>query len=161
MAYSADVQKLVDDPFGGRTKDEVAALCASNLALDALAHEPPTFLLEKFCADELVSTEEAAELFEQTKRFLVVGQVLDAHIAPSLMVDKMWHAWILFTNDYHAFGAKLGGYIHHLPIPQGDAKQPPLEPTVELLEAAFGAAPEKFWPVALGAYGMMDCKQGP
>lgn len=161
MTFNDAVQRLVEDPLGGRSREEVAALCSSAIALDALAHPAPDFMLEKFCSEEHLSMDEAADLFEEAKRFLVVGQVIGAHIAPSLMVDKMWHAWILFTADYTAFCSLLGGYIHHRPVPKGSAEQPPLEPTVELMEAAYGPVREEFWPVALGAYGMMDCKQGP
>jgi hypothetical protein len=161
MAYTEEVQRLIADPFGGRTADDVRALCTSDLALAALEHPAPPFLLTKFAEDEGLDLEQCGDLFEQTKRFLLVGQVLDAHIAPGLLVDKMWHAWILFTNDYHDFCGKVGGYIHHLPIPQGDAAQPPLEPTIAVMEAGFGPLDERYWPIALGSYGIMDCKKGP
>lgn len=160
--FTVEVQALVEDPFKGRTAEEVHAICNGPQAAAALAHPAPDFLIEKFGMDSDLSEEELLELFEETKRFLVAGQLLDVSLAPSLPVDLMWHAWILFTMDYHSFSEQLGGYIHHRPIPSGNPDQPPLEPTVEIMEAAYGGPlSEVFWPQELGAYGIMDCKKGP
>ncbi len=34
---------------------------------------------------------------------------------PSAGVDDLWHEFILFTREYHAFCDRLGGYVHHVP----------------------------------------------
>ena len=34
---------------------------------------------------------------------------------PSRRVDDLWHEFILFTRDYHAFCERIGGYVHHVP----------------------------------------------
>ncbi|MDQ8043131.1 MAG: hypothetical protein REI11_00890 [Patulibacter sp.] len=161
MQYTPDVAELVDNPLGGRTPEEVREICSSTVALRALAHPPQDFLIEKFCREYDEYTEaEAREIFEDLKRFLVAGELLDRSLAPSLPVDNMWHAWILFTKDYHEFGDLLNGYIHHRPIPKGDAAQPPLEPTIAVMEAAYGSVSDRSFPQELGSYGIMDCKRG-
>lgn len=160
MEYTNAVMELIADPFGGRTPEDVLALCQSELAKDALAHEADTAMLERFAKSRGVDLARARAIFEDTKRFLVVGRLVGAQLAPSEPVDEMWHSWILFTKDYHAFCDMLGGYIHHKPIPTGSPEQPPLDPTVALIEAGFGALDEQTWPLALGARGIMDCKMG-
>lgn len=160
MAYTEKVQELVDDPFGGRTAADVRALCTGELAAIALRHEPEPYLIEKYAKDNDMAPDDVRALFEETKRFLVAGVLLDAQLAPSLPVDQMWHSWILFTKDYHEFCDKLGGYIHHRPLERGNSAQPPLEPTVAIMEAGFGPVSDVFWPQLLGSYGIMDCKKG-
>ena len=161
MEYTTEVQALVDDPLKGRTPDEVREICTSELAQRAMAHQAQDFLIEKFCADGEFTPEEARELFDECKRFLIAGELLGVSLAPSLHVDNMWHAWILFTMDYTAFCSILGAYIHHRPIPKGNPEQPPLEPTVEIMQAGYGELSDRFWPQELGAFGIMDCKKGP
>ena len=161
MSYNPNVQQLIDDPFKGRSAEQVEAICSSAPALRAMAHPAEDFLIEKFCAGENYSRERALALFDETKRFLIAGELLEVSLAPSLPVDTMWHAWILFTMDYTAFCSHLGGYIHHRPIPSGNPEQPPLEPTVEIMQAAYGPISDQFWPQELGAFGIMDCKKGP
>lgn len=154
------MQDLIDDPLGGRTPAEVQRLCSGEQAERALAHEPQDYLIEKFCGEYGYTEEDGRALFEETKRFLTAGKLLDQSLAPSLPVDRMWHAWILFTADYHEFCGKLGGYIHHRPLPSGASQQPPIEPTAAVMEAAFGSLDEAHWPQELGAFGIMDCKAG-
>lgn len=161
MAFTPAVQELIDDPLNGRTQEEVREICSSALALKAMAHPPQDFLIEKFCADGEFTPDEARELFVECKRFLIAGELLDVSLAPSLHVDNMWHAWILFTMDYTEFCGILGPYIHHRPIPKGAPEQPPLDPTVAVMEAAYGELDDRFWPQELGAFGIMDCKKGP
>lgn len=161
MSFTAEVQELVDDPLAGRSAEEVREICSSDRAELALAHEPQPFLIEKFCGSHDYTEDEARAIFEDLKRFLVAGELLDRSLAPSLPVDEMWHSWILFTMDYHEFCDKLGGYIHHRPIPKGDPAQPPLDPTIEVMEAAFGEVSPLSFPLEHGSWGIMDCKKGP
>ena len=161
MTYTEAVQRLIDDPFGGRSPEEIRQLCEGTLAQDALAHPADPDMIKKFARDNELTTARCLELFEETKRFLVLGRLAGAQLAPSADIDELWHAWILFTKDYTSFCAKVGGYIHHKPIPTGSPSQPPLEPTISLMQAGFGAIDEAAWPLEVGARGIMDCKMGP
>jgi hypothetical protein len=160
MQYTKAVEDLIADPLCGRTEDEVHALAQGEIAQHALAHMPDPAMLRKFAKDHGVTLGRATALFEETKRFLTVGRLVGAKLAPSPDIDDMWHAWILYTKDYHAFCERLGSYIHHKPLPKGSPEQPPLEPTLALIEAAFGAVDEGAWPLAAGPRGGMDCKMG-
>ena len=160
MNYSQEVQALIDNPLSGRSEDDVRALFGTDLVLAALAHEPPDFMIQRFVSAHGYTDSAARSLFDETKKFLVANRVLGVKMAPSEPVDQMWHSWILFTKDYYAFCEALGGYIHHLPIPVGSPDQPPLDPTIEVMRAAYGSVDEALWPLELGAFGGRDCKAG-
>lgn len=160
VSYTEKVQKFIDDPLCGFTPEELQAKVSTDLAAEALAHQPQDFLIEKFAKDHGYSEEEARVLFEDVKRFLLLGSIVDASPAPSLPIDQMWHSFILFTKDYADFCEKVGGFIHHRPLPQTSEHQPPIEPTLALMTAAYGELSEKNWPAPLGAFGIMDCKAG-
>lgn len=72
-----------------------------------------------------VTFDEAAEIFEETKKFLeLAAEVSDEgsqHIFidnPLLIIDEMWHTFILHTKQYmsYCFG-KFNKFIHHVPTP--------------------------------------------
>lgn len=160
MPYTDKVQNFIDDPLCGFTAEELQAKVSTDLAKQALAHAPQPFLLEKFAKDYGCTEDEARSLFEDVKKFLLLGSIVDASPAPSLPIDQMWHSFILFTKDYAEFCSKAGGFIHHRPLPSTSEHQPPIEPTLALMTAAYGQLSDAHWPAPLGAYGIMDCKAG-
>jgi len=81
---------------------------------EALSFVPPALLIPKYANEYGVSEDEAADLFEETKKFLVKSVQGGEH-TPTRRLDMMWHMFILFTEDYHNFSSHLGGYVHHRP----------------------------------------------
>ncbi|MFD6397538.1 glycine-rich domain-containing protein [Nocardia sp. NPDC060249] len=160
MTYTEKVQHFIDEPLCGFTEIELRERVSTDLARTALAHPPQEFLIEKFAKDHGYADDDARALFEDVKKFLLLGSLVDASPAPSLPIDQMWHAFILFTKDYAEFCGKVGGFIHHRPLPSTSEHQPPIEPTLELMTAAYGPLSETSWPAPLGAFGIMDCKAG-
>lgn len=160
MPYTDKVQRFIDDPLCGFTEDALQAKVSTDLAREALAHPPQDFLIEKFAKDHGYTHEDARSLFEDVKKFLLLGSLVEASPAPSLPIDQMWHSFILFTKDYAEFCSKVGGFIHHRPLPSTSEHQPPIEPTMQLMTAAYGTLSDAHWPALLGAYGIMDCKAG-
>ncbi|QSE96102.1 glycine-rich domain-containing protein [Fulvivirga lutea] len=69
-----------------------------------------------------VDYEEAKEIFEETKKFLELasdmsqeGQSLFVD-KPLLIIDEMWHTFILHTKQYMQFClGKFNRFIHHVP----------------------------------------------
>lgn len=61
--------------------------------------------------------EEALDIFQETKKFLYLSQVHPVFIPDDLLIiDEMWHNFILFTPAYHAFcQTHFQKYLHHLP----------------------------------------------
>lgn len=86
-------------------------------------------IINKFLESYKVSFEEAEELFIETKKWLWLGaytkksnKILNSNYptlfidSSMLMLDEMWHTFILFTKEYHAFCDKnFGFYMHHAP----------------------------------------------
>lgn len=69
---------------------------------------------QKYSKEHNFSEKDTRELFEETKKFLIVcAQDRSQRYCPSNHVDEMWHEFILSTRDYVAFCDLLGGYIHH------------------------------------------------
>ncbi len=86
----------------------------------------------------------AAQLFEDTKRYLYLSGINvqgNPRLAPPAKVDKGWHEFILYTEDYAAFCKKyLGRFIHHHPRRTTDASDggSTLRFTIGLATATFG-----------------------
>jgi hypothetical protein len=64
-----------------------------------------------------VTTAEAEDIFRETQKFLFICQLKGVFIPDDLlMIDEMWHNFILFTKEYHFFCNRFfGRYFHHLP----------------------------------------------
>lgn len=49
-------------------------------------------------------------------RFIALRKFYSGTLVPSSLVDKFWHAFILYTEDYTTFCQRhLGEYMHHRP----------------------------------------------
>jgi len=84
-------------------------------------------IIADFHAKHRVSLEEARALFEDVKKWVWacavahargsrVAMVIDDRL---LIIDTMWHTFVLFTREYHAYCKAIGGpYIHHTPTTQ-------------------------------------------
>lgn len=64
-----------------------------------------------------VEEQEARDIFQETKKFLYLSQQVPAFIPDDLLIlDEMWHNFILFTREYQHFcQAHFQQYLHHLP----------------------------------------------
>ena len=78
MAFSTKVQKFIDDPLCGFSTEALQQRVSADAAREALAHEPQPFLLEKFANEEGITLDEARETFEEVKRFLLIGSIIDS-----------------------------------------------------------------------------------
>jgi hypothetical protein len=72
-----------------------------------------------------VSEEEAQDIFSETKKWIWLASQPDSNVLaiidPLLIVDEMWHNFILFTHDYTRYCFDCyGRYIHHQPTTQGE-----------------------------------------
>lgn len=65
-----------------------------------------------------VPEQEAEDIFQETKKFIYLTSIdKEAFICNDmLIIDEMWHNFILFTPDYKAFCEKyFSGFKHHVP----------------------------------------------
>ncbi len=75
-----------------------------------------------------VSFEEAGDVFVETKKWLwLASQVESGALSitdPLLIIDEMWHNFVLFTLDYARYCTDcFGRYIHHAPTTQRDKER--------------------------------------
>jgi hypothetical protein len=91
-----------------------------------------------------MSHREASDLFTETRRWL--WALARSHSVPDaprlaiyshmLLIDEMWHNFVLFTREYAAFCDELlGGYLHHAPTTRAEH---------ERLKAQFRKSPHAF-----------------
>ena len=111
----------------------------------ALDYQPATTVVTHVASETGLDEEDAAALLLDVRRMAVARTLSDRRVVPSAIVDSAWHAWILETADYRAFGETLGGYEHHEPQPIVASHDEYLG-TVELLERLFGPLDTRFWP---------------
>jgi len=74
-------------------------------------------VLSRFTDQFTITEEEAEDLFRETRKFLYLCQLPGIFIPDELLIlDEMWHNFILFTKEYHRFCEEhFGRYFHHLP----------------------------------------------
>jgi hypothetical protein len=72
-----------------------------------------------------VSEDEAQDIFTETKKFLFLSQAAGIFIPDELLIiDEMWHNFILFTKEYQAFCEKnFGRILHHQPALKAEKLQ--------------------------------------
>lgn len=75
-------------------------------------------VIDRFLVMYDIEKVEAQKIFNETLKWLWLGnKVEDVFIDDStLIIDEMWHNFILFTQDYQNFCQdNFGRYIHHQP----------------------------------------------
>lgn len=66
---------------------------------------------------------ETIEIFQETKKFLFISPIEGVFIPDDLLIiDEMWHNFILFTSVYHEFSRQFfdNKYLHHIPASKKD-----------------------------------------
>lgn len=74
-------------------------------------------VISRFLDKYDVSEAEAQDIFTETKKFLYLSHFEPVFISDDMiMLDEMWHNFILFTKSYHEFCfTYFGVFKHHLP----------------------------------------------
>jgi hypothetical protein len=106
---------------------ETAVLNRPSLA-EALDCEDESLVIEGFMDRYNVSEDEARSIFEETKKWLWLSAQTDEseHVSlgidkPLLVIDEMWHNFLMYTRVYHRFCMdKLKKFIHHEPTPKAE-----------------------------------------
>jgi hypothetical protein len=78
-------------------------------------------VISRFLDMFTVTEEEADDIFCETKKFIYLCSMdKDAFISEDmLIIDEMWHNFILFTPDYkHFCDTYFNRFIHHVPSPK-------------------------------------------
>lgn len=87
-------------------------------SLEAILSYTNEDVIDRFLSLYDMEESEAISIFEETKKWLWLSSkgihfVIDDSL---LIIDEMWHNFILFTKEYEAFCFQyFGRYIHHQP----------------------------------------------
>lgn len=82
-------------------------------------------VISRFTDQFDVPAEEAEDIFTETRKFLYLCQLPGIFIPDELIiVDEMWHNFILFTKEYQRFcDIHFGRYFHHLPASKAEKEK--------------------------------------
>jgi hypothetical protein len=74
----------------------------------------------KFARHFQVAEAESAAVFEECKKWLWLNALPDAPLLfmseATLIIDEMWHTFVLYTREYTEYcGSRFGRYVHHTP----------------------------------------------
>ena len=103
-----------------------------------------------------VTISEARDIFTEMKKFLWLsgthlGEKRIFTHEPLFIIDEMWHTFILFTKDYHAFCMQyFGFFIHHHIVPRAEKRQ-----AIQELEEDREKASEKLKPLLTEYYTLI------
>jgi hypothetical protein len=131
-------------------------------------------VIKKFRDEWSVSEQAAKDIFEETKRFLFLAdhaqkRCITFEIDESvLIIDKMWHTFILFTKEYGQFcDSFFGRILHHVPfcrehliekirdlssrgISLSEYKRIRLQQQIDIIHETFGIETVRKWYVEFG-----------
>jgi hypothetical protein len=90
---------------------------------------------------------------EEYKKFIYLLCISDRPLSPSPEIDQVWHAHMLWTENYWEKFCEgtIGRKVHHRPSSEGvtPALRADYDATLDLYADEFGeAAPRDFWPNA-------------
>jgi hypothetical protein len=82
-------------------------------------------VISRFCAQLDVPEAEAKDILKETIKFLYLSQNPAVFIPDELLIiDEMWHNFILFTREYHDFSQQhFQRYIHHRPATKAEKEE--------------------------------------
>ena len=89
-----------------------------NLDLNSVLAYKNIDIIDRFLAMYDIKQEEAEKIFNETLKWLWLGNKLEGVFIDdsTLIIDEMWHNFILFTQDYEKFCLdNFGRYLHHQP----------------------------------------------
>ncbi|HEU5060159.1 MAG TPA: hypothetical protein VFU21_26690 [Kofleriaceae bacterium] len=85
-------------------------------------------LIDRFVEHYKVSPQEAREIFAETKKWLWLNTLPGApamYIGSAMVIiDEMWHTFVLFTEDYTEYcRSTFGRYLHHRPTTETEKRR--------------------------------------
>jgi hypothetical protein len=107
---------------------ELVNSCTLENALDC---ENEALVIEGFMKRYAVSKTEAEAIFAETKKWLWLAAKASTEESmqlamekPLLVIDEMWHNFILHTKQYHQYCMdKFKKFIHHSPTPDSERQK--------------------------------------
>ena len=93
--------------------------------------------------------DKASDLFEDLKKYLWMASRSEGPTIPAPQIDKAWHEFLMFTQDYQQFCGQMfgsGTFLHHVPHKgKNDIGEEAVYPTIDMVLATFKAKPSPNW----------------
>jgi hypothetical protein len=113
-----------------------------------LLSQAPLLLSKIQLNTSLQSDEEALAGLHEALRFLYLCTQSDSSLTPSLIIDDVWHEFILFTRTYQLFCTEqLGQFVHHQPSNDQMNVINQYEKTLRIYALHYGQPDKRYWPV--------------
>ncbi|MFV2058697.1 MAG: hypothetical protein ACC707_19720 [Thiohalomonadales bacterium] len=104
------------------------------------------YLLVKIIKNCQLSDALAHNGLVETIKFLDLIALLNQQLTPSIIVDKIWHEFILFTRIYTTMCAeRYDRYIHHNPGGSDVLNESNYKATIQYYTAEYGIPDPEFW----------------
>lgn len=69
-------------------------------------------VIERFAFDKMISYDEAEEVFVGLMQYVIACTFTAGYKTPSMIIDEMWHTFVLHMKDYERFcEEQLGGRV--------------------------------------------------
>ncbi|MDX3360577.1 MULTISPECIES: hypothetical protein [Streptomyces] len=135
--------------------ERVSALTTAELVPDQVRDRLSAFIRRDHPE---FSPEFAGRLVVESAKFQAASAARpEVRMAPSLLVDYGWHAWLMNTVEREALMERIGGVVHHVPeLPgedRGDVKAI-RRATLDAMRVSGYGPDLEFWPAASA-----DCTQ--
>lgn len=99
---------------------ERPALPVAELVPDQVRDRLAAFILREH-PEANYSPEFAGRLVVESAKFQAASVARPGvRMAPSLLADHGWHAWLMFTKERDDLLARIGGVVHHVPDLPGE-----------------------------------------
>lgn len=103
-------------------------------------------LASKIAANCKLPPRLVAAALTEVVRFLDLCGCSQETLTPSLLVDNVWHEFILCTKAYEEYCARnFGRLIHHDPGGSGQDNRQQFARTLDLYQVHFGTPDPRFW----------------
>lgn len=124
---------------------------------------PLSNVLARYQKETGVSDEQACLHEPELKRYLYICARYPHSGWPMVTtIDELWHTFIIFTKEYHAFCQALGApYIHHQPFVDGERIDRQLlerqyQQFLTIYRHELGESPAEVWSMKLDS----ECADG-
>jgi len=106
-------------------------------------------LRERLIQNCHIAETEVNRAFAELLKFLHVNAHTPEKRTPSVVVDLMWHEFILFTRLYADFCTEhYGAFIHHHPGGQAQENKAQYVATLADMQRFFGTCNPIYWPTS-------------
>jgi hypothetical protein len=130
---------------------------ATHLSPSTLLTNAQSRIVGRYAKTHDVSAKEASAAWKELIKFLELCGSTHESLAPSEIIDQMWHEAILHTRDYGVLcRAVARRFVHH--VPSDGTDDAAYRRTLELLAENYGDVDMRFWPTLESVSA--DCSGG-